>query len=454
MPKLVLINPAPVPYQIARRGFKIQPLSLAYLAALTPDEWTIEICDENYEDASCVRKADLVGITTLTSTINRAYDIARRYRNEKIPVILGGIHASMVPEEAGRFADAVVIGEAENVWPRLIDDLTRGRLQKLYQGDFADFKKPFFPKRELMSKEYTFGSIQTSRGCPLDCEFCSVKAFNGAQFRQREIDDVMREMATIPQKMLFFTDDNLVGYSAASRERVKDLFRQMIEKKVNKKWFCQTSINVADDDDLLRLARLSGCMMVLVGIESIDENVLKGNMNKQINTRKGVQYYYKLIEKLHGNGIVVLGTMVFGSDEAGSDNFEKTTKFYKKSGLDIPWPGILTPYPGTKLFERLTNEKRIRFSSYPEDWLKYNSTIVIHPKKETAAEFYVGFYSFVKENYSYFKILVRLMRAFLFSKSIVKALVVYNFNRSLRERYEKGLRSPDEYSILSGQEKT
>lgn len=184
MPKLVLINPSAVNFNIARQGFKVQPLNLAYLAALSSEDWEIKIYDENFEEALIEKDADLVGITTLTSTINRAYELSIAYRREKIPVVLGGIHVSCVPDEALQFCDSVVIGEAESVWRKVLYDCLQNKLRKKYNGVQSDFKTSIFPRRDLLSNRYKCGSIQTSRGCPLDCEFCSVKAFYGSKFRQ------------------------------------------------------------------------------------------------------------------------------------------------------------------------------------------------------------------------------------------------------------------------------
>lgn len=444
MPKLVLINPGQGNYRLARQGFKVQPLNLAYLAAVTPREWDVVLCDENMREADVQPDASLVGITTLTSTINRAYELASLYRQRGVPVVLGGIHASMQPDEAASFADSVVIGEGESVWPEVLADAAGGRLRPRYEGQHATFDKSVHPRRDLLSDQYTIASLQTSRGCPFDCEFCSVRAFNGGKFRQRAVDDVLAEIAAIPQRIVFFADDNLIGYSRESLERAKAIFRGMLERRMNKKWFCQTSINFADDEELLALAASSGCLLILVGIESISEEALQGSMNKRLNSRKGSRYYYEFLDKIHRHGIMALGTMIFGNDEEADDIFERTTEFYARSGLDIPWPGFLTPYPGTRLFERLEGEDRLLYTGFPRDWSKYNSTIVIRPGRKSAAELHREFTDFTRRNFGLKQVLGRTLNVLRYSRSPARALIAYNFNRSLSRRFAKGLTLPEE----------
>lgn len=449
MPKLVLINPNAAPYKLAKRGFKVQPLNLAYVAALTPPSWDIFLDDENMAPAPLHPDADLVGITTLTTTANRAYELATAYRRLNIPVVLGGIHVSMVPEEGQRFATSVVVGESESVWPTVIEDFTHNRLQSRYDGERTDFKRSIRPRRDLLSPRYTIGSIQTSRGCPFDCEFCSVKAFNGPKFRQRDADDVLAELEEIPQKTVFFTDDNLIGYSSASRQRAKEIFRGMISRKMNKRWLCQTSINFADDPETLKLAEESGCAVILVGIESINEDVLRGTMHKEINSRRGSRYYYEFLDKVHRHGIAVIGNMVFGNDEDGPTIFEETARFFDRSGLDIPWPGLLTPYPGTRLAARLTQQNRLLYTNYPEDWAKFNTTLVVALRDQSHEVFFEKFRRFTRSSYTMSKILKRAFRTFCHSRSLQKSLLVFGANLSLSRRFRKGITAPPKTDALA-----
>ena len=228
--KLLLVNPV----NPARTGLTVNrssrfpPIGLGIVAALTPADWGVELADENWAAVLSIREADLVGITAFTASVNRAYEIAATYRARGTPVVMGGIHASMRPDEALRFVDAVVIGEAEGVWPQVVADFEAGRLQRTYQGGWPELAGIRPPRRDLFHPDYRFASVQTSRGCPMDCEFCSVTAFNGRRYRRRPVQEVLSELESIPQKLIFFVDDNIIGYGRPSREQAKELFRGMV----------------------------------------------------------------------------------------------------------------------------------------------------------------------------------------------------------------------------------
>ena len=202
--KLLLVNPVN-PSRVGltvNRSSRFQPLGLGIIAALSPSDWKVEIVDENFAPFE-FRNADLVGLTAFTANITRAYEISSRYRKRGVPTILGGIHSSMCQEEASKYADAVVVGEAESVWPQVISDFESGRLQEVYKGDFVDLQSIPQPRRDLFHPSYLFGSVQTSRGCPMNCDFCSVTIFNGSRYRKRPVEKVLDELQTVPQKMFF-----------------------------------------------------------------------------------------------------------------------------------------------------------------------------------------------------------------------------------------------------------
>jgi radical SAM superfamily enzyme YgiQ (UPF0313 family) len=226
--KLLLVNPVN-PSRVgltANRSSRFQPLGLGIIAALSPSDWKVEIVDENFAPFE-FRNADLVGLTAFTANVARAYEISSRYRKRSVPTILGGIHSSMCQEEALQYADAVVVGEAESVWPQVISDFESGRLQEVYKGDLVDLQSVPQPRRDLFHPGYMFGSVQTSRGCPMNCDFCSVTIFNGSRYRKRPVEKVLDELQTIPQKMVFFVDDNIIGYGKNDEERAIALFKGM-----------------------------------------------------------------------------------------------------------------------------------------------------------------------------------------------------------------------------------
>lgn len=443
MKKLLLINPIPRLSNISKIGFKIQPLSLAYVAAVTPSHWNVQILDENFEKISGTEQADLIGITSMTSTVNRAYEIATKFRKKNIPIVMGGIHVSMLPDEALSYADSVIIGEVENIWEQIIRDFEKNNLKKIYRGGYVDFNKSnIIPRRDLLNPKYRFASVQTSRGCPFECEFCSVSSFNGKTFRQKTVEHVIKEIEQVPQKAIVFIDDNLIGYSKESRDRAKALFNEMINKRVNKLWGCQASINFVEDEDLLKLAAKSGCCAVLVGLESINPHTLSGHMKKKLNSAKGVEFYYELVKRLHKHGILLIGNLIFCNDEDDLDIMKETLEFLKRANIDIPWPGIITPNPGTALYNRLLSEGRLLYTNYPNDWEKYIATVPLKPKNYSVIEFYEAYVSFIKNVFSNFNVLNRTFKTFLYSKSLFKTIITFTFNKSLKKRYQEGFLSP------------
>jgi len=233
-----------------------KPLGLLVLAGLTPPEWEITVIDENVRaaDYAAMPRPDLVGITAFTSQASRAYEVARQFRRRGVSVVMGGIHATMCTEEALRHVDSVVTGEAESVWATALEDARRGRLRRTYAGEHVDLADVPPARHDLLAEGYAFGSIQTTRGCPLNCSFCSVSAFNGTRYRHRPIAGVIEELKAIREKWVLVVDDNLIGTSAAHIARAKELFRAMIQAGPGKKWIAQVTINMADDDELLTLA--------------------------------------------------------------------------------------------------------------------------------------------------------------------------------------------------------
>jgi radical SAM superfamily enzyme YgiQ (UPF0313 family) len=379
MKKLVLVNPV----NPARTGLTVNkssrfpPIGLGTVAALTPASWDVKLVDENWEPFA-YQAADLVGITAFTASANRAYEIASLYRQQGVPVVMGGIHASMCPDEAVRFVNAVVIGEAEAVWPRALADMEAGCLQQRYQGGWPDLSGMPSPRRDLFHPEYMFASVQTSRGCPMDCEFCSVTAFNGRRYRRRPAEEVLAELETIPQKMLFFVDDNIIGYGPASRKQALALFKGMVKRKLDKWWFCQASLNFGDDEEVLSWASRAGCKMVFLGLEAEEIDALQ-EVHKQLNVQRGIQGYKQAFRRIHKAGIAVLGAFIFGMDGDTRAKLQRRANYMiYNQGIDVMQRTRLTPLPGTRLFDRYQQEGRLLYSNFPQDWDHYDMTEVVH----------------------------------------------------------------------------
>jgi len=379
MKKVVLVNPV----NPARTGLTVNkssrfpPIGLGIVAALTPASWDVKLVDENWEPFT-YQEADLVGITAFTASANRAYEIASLYRQQGVPVVMGGIHASMCPDEALRFVNAVVIGEAEAVWPRALADMEAGCLEQRYQGEWSNLSGMPCPRRDLFHPGYMFASVQTSRGCPMDCEFCSVTAFNGRRYRRRPAEEVLAELETIPQKMLFFVDDNIIGYGPASRKQALALFKGMVKRKLDKWWFCQASLNFGDDEEVLSWASRAGCKMVFLGLEAEELDALQ-EVHKQLNVQRGIQGYKQAFRRIHKAGIAVLGAFIFGMDGDTRAKLQRRANYmiYNR-GIDVMQRTRLTPLPGTRLFDRYQQEGRLLYINFPQDWDHYDMTEVVH----------------------------------------------------------------------------
>lgn len=386
--KLLLINPLNTRRIGLIRDIEsiYPPMSLGLLAALTPDNWDVEILDENFERFA-YREADLVGFTALTSSVHRSYELAEIYRKNKIPSVIGGIHASMMPQEALTYVDTVVKGEAENIWPQVIKDFETGKMQKIYEGKLLPMVDSPKPRIDLYHPGYTFGSIQTTRGCPMRCEFCSVHTFNGTKYRPRPVEEVIEEYALIPKKKVYFIDDNLVGYSKTSAERIKKICRLIIKSGIKKDWFCSASMNIGQDEELIELMSGAGCRMIFLGIESEEVEQLQ-SVHKDMNLKIGVDNFSKIYDTLHKYRIAVLGAFIFGLDTDTADSIRRRTDYILNSSIDAIQTTILTPLPGTLLYKRFEKEKRLLYTDYPADWERYSfSEVVYKPKLMEVREF-------------------------------------------------------------------
>jgi radical SAM superfamily enzyme YgiQ (UPF0313 family) len=381
-------------------AFPFPPIGLALLAAMTPADIDVSITDDLVQPVDFDTEADLVGITVSTKTAVRAYEIAGEFKRRSIPVVLGGIHPTVVPQEAVQHADAVVIGEAEGVWRQLLDDFKSGRLKRIYHSDkFPVLDNSPHPRRELFQKDKYFiiNGIQTSRGCPFSCHFCSVATIYGNRVRSRPVDDVIGEVKTLEGNDLFFIDDNIVGRP----EYAKELFSKLIPFK--KKWLGQASVTAANDPEILRLLRKSGCLGLFMGFETSSDKSLK-EIGKKQNVNNN---YFETVRKLHDNGISIVGSFIIGLDSDDKYSFERLLDLSVKSKVDVADFHIVTPYPGTLLYERLKEERRLIDDQW---WLKYDATDVVYrPKLMSREELRQGWIRTVKEFYKFRPIFKRCM---------------------------------------------
>lgn len=388
--RLYLINPSNRIVSMVRSRwgrYRVwKPLGLLVLAGRTPPEWDISIIDENLgtPDYSTMPRPDLVGVTAFTSQANRAYDVAAYFRTQGVPVVMGGIHATMCLDEAMERVDSVVTGEADSIWPHVLDDARSGNLKRRYDGGVAEIRDIPFARHDLLDGGYAFGSIQTTRGCPLSCEFCSVTAFNGTRYRQRPIPDVVREFHMIREKLVLVVDDNLVGTRSDHIARAKDLFRAMIKADLRKQWVSQATINFADDEELLTLAAKAGCCGIFIGFESPTPQGLM-EIGKKFNLRNGRDFRAS-VQRIQRHRILVAGSFIVGLDvdEPGCGKLiaEAATHY----GVDMLDLLILTPLPGTRLWDKMKADNRIAFDAFPEDWRYYTLTFPVARYKHLSME--------------------------------------------------------------------
>jgi radical SAM superfamily enzyme YgiQ (UPF0313 family) len=435
MPRLLLVNPSNTHKGLGNiRSTAFPPLNLPYLAALTPAHYQVDVIDENIEPFR-YRDADIVGITAYTASVNRGYQIAQTYRNKGIPTIMGGIHVSMMPDEAQTYCDSIAIGEAETIWPKILKDFESGCLKKRYIGEWIDLADLPIPRREILKNQYyKWGSIQTSRGCPMDCSFCSVTAFNGRRFRRRPLESVINELEQIPQKKILITDDNILGYGREDLEWTRSFFKKIIEKKIKKIFFTQTSIQFGEDDLLLKLAAKAGLKLVFVGMESVNPQTLK-TFGKSINLKiLQEKRYNETIKRIRKAGIAFLGAFIIGGDEEDASTFYPTLKFIESSHIDVPQISKLTPLPGTRLWKTMNEEKRMIAQSFPQAWDDYRLTrILFQPAKMTVEDINEG-NAYLKMNlYSLWKTVRRAFSTLIATKSLTSAVIAYNFNKSFRK---------------------
>ncbi len=438
MPRLLLVNPSNTHKGLGNIGSTaFPPLNLPYLAALTPAHYQVEVIDENIEPFR-YRDADIVGITAYTASVYRGYQIAQLYREKGIPAVMGGIHVSMMPEEALDFCDCVAVGEAETIWPEILRDFESGSLKKKYIGEKADLAEIPIPRRDILkNKYYRSGSIQTSRGCPMNCSFCSVTAFNGQHYRRRPLASVIEELEQIPQKTILIADDNIAGHRRQDLEWVHDFFTSILRKGIKKNFIAQASIQFGEDAELLKLAAAAGLKIIFVGMESINMNSLK-SYGKSVNIKKLEQNrYIDLIKNIRKAGILFMGAFLVGGDDEDISIFQSTLDFIKSSKIDILQVTKLTPMPGTQLWETMNKENRMIDQVYPQAWENYRfSRILFQPANMSIEDIYEG-YAYLKKSYfSLWETVKRTSSTLITTKSLASAILSYKFNSSYNKAFQ------------------
>jgi radical SAM superfamily enzyme YgiQ (UPF0313 family) len=377
-------------------------LSLPVLASLTPPDFEVKIIDDHFEPVPFEEPADLVGISYMTPQAPRAYQIADEFRKRGKKVVMGGIHASALPDEALEHSDAVVVGEAEEIWPRVLEHFREGKMKGVYRSpQFPELRGLPRPRYDLLKRErYRLLNInfpvQAGRGCPFRCEFCSVTRFFGGQFRFRPVEEVVEEIQRTELKKIFFIDDNIIG----DPEYARDLFLALIPLKL--RWVGQASLNLAKDAELLRLAKKSGCAVLFIGVESLSGESLK-EIGKSFFKAEEVQ---SSLQKVQSQGIAVRASIVFGFDHDDREVFSRTVNFLVKNKVAYADFFILTPLPGTPFRERLGKENRI----LSNNWSDYDSLrTVFRPKQMTPEELNQGLWQAYQSFYSLKNICRRIM---------------------------------------------
>jgi radical SAM superfamily enzyme YgiQ (UPF0313 family) len=430
--KLELISPA------SEENARVPNLSLPLIASLTPSDIEISFTDDlinPIDPEKDLKDVDLVGITVLSTTALRAYQIANAYRRREVKVVLGGIHPTAVPDEAIGHADAVVIGEAEGIWPQLITDFQRGNLEAFYRQDgLTDLSALPEPRRDIHGSKgyFPLGVVQATRGCPYRCEFCSVRTFFGDTFRLRPLSNVISEIKKIRHKLIMFNDDNIIGHPRFSRELLQTLI------PLKKKWVGQASLAGLGDEKTIRLMAKSGCIGLLIGFESIIEE----NMASMGKSQNRPSQYMKVIHALHRNGIAIWASFIFGFDHDDLTVFERTVEFAIKAKIFSAVFALLTPYPGTGFYDRMKAEGRLIEERW---WLQENQqdrAPHFEPLGMSRRQLREGWKWAWKEFYSPRSIIRRYQSEF--PPTLVNRLVYFPFglmqNRFMRQKILQGKR--------------
>lgn len=401
---IALISPRGPLYRhltgIWKKSMRYAPLTLTTLASLIPSEMVNEVTliDEGITDISSVQEADLIGFSVITGTAPRAYELADQFRAQGIPVVMGGVHPTLMPDEAAAHADSVVVGYAERTWPQLLRDFIKGEMKTRYvQGPDLDLANLPFPRRDLLASRHytTINTVEATRGCIHSCQFCVVPSAWGRPL-QRPVGEVVADIRQMGARRLIFLDLNLI----ADIDYAKELFTAL--EPLNLKWAGLATTIIAKDDELLDLAVRSGCRALLLGFESLEPASLT-ETRKSFNLRDN---FHNVVRKLHDRRIAIMGYFMFGFDNDTGEVFERTVDFVHEANIDLPRYAILTPFPGTPLYAQLEREGRILTT----DWSLYDGQHVVYqPRNMSPQDLLANTEWAWKRTYRYRSIAKRLM---------------------------------------------
>lgn len=400
--RLLLITASSPEIRHVRRSrvLNFQQITMPYLAAFVPPHWAVLHVDEAVVPVDVGAQVDLVAMTFHTPSAPHAYDLATRFRARGVPVALGGPHVTLLPDEAAAHADTIFVGEAELTWPRFLAEFERGEHGRRYDSELPALDSVPMARADLFHRhDHTAGVLFATRGCRYTCDFCTLAVMYRSRFRTRAVEQVAREYASFRGRVVILWDDNLAG----DLEYAKSLFRALAPHR--KWWSSQTSIHAAEDDEFLELAARSGCKQLFIGLESVSQASVNG-VSKSFNHVDG---YARAIERIHRHGIAVQAGIVFGFDDDTDAVFDRTVDFLESSGVQNATFNILTPFPGTRLHERMQAEGRI----LTRDWSRYNgrADVVFQPRRMSPETLLAGFRHANRRFYSLRSTLRRLARS-------------------------------------------
>jgi radical SAM superfamily enzyme YgiQ (UPF0313 family) len=404
---VVLVSP--LSKSLVGKGFyfRMPAFGLLKLASLTPRSWKVSIVDEKVESLDLNVEPDLVGISAMTATAGRAYELGDHFRKRGVKVVMGGMHVSSVPDEALRHCDSVVVGEAEGLWPKLLADCEAGQLQPVYRHSdgYPSLEGLPYPDWDAFENKHYLPVhfVETTRGCPWDCEFCAVSNAFGGTYRSRPYEEVLGELRNrkpfqgrfqLPN-CVFFIDDNIIS----NRRYARDLFERVADLRIH--WFSHASVNIASDPEMLKLCKSSGCEGLLIGFETLSSETMSSIGHKPNRPAK----YYDIVDRIHDAGIGIDAAFVFGFDTDDEGVFDRTLEFIHKAKIEIPYFSILTPYPGTRLYQRMVEARRLLTT----DWALYDTSHVVYePKALTPEKLLAGYLRVLKESFTWRSMVQRL----------------------------------------------